>query len=56
MDVNQEWTDEFIAELDKTIQRGNTDALTLELMKELIKGAKAKARVSMIDYFNKQED
>jgi len=53
MDVNQEWTKEFIAELDKTINRGNVDETTLELMKELLKGAKA--RVSISDYFNEQD-
>lgn len=49
MDVNPEWTDEVIAELDKTIKRGNVDEATLELMKELLKGAKA--RVSISEYF-----
>ena len=54
MDVNQEWTDEFIAELDRTIQRGNVDTDTIELMKELLKGAKA--RVSISEYFNDRND
>ncbi len=49
MDVNPEWTDEFIAEIDKAIQRGNSDEATLELMKELLQGAKA--RVSISEYF-----
>ncbi len=49
MDVNQEWTKEFLGELDKTINRGNVDKMTLELMKELLKGAKA--RVSISEYF-----
>ena len=49
MDVNPEWTDEIIAELDKAIERGNVDGETLELMKELLKGAKA--RVSISEYF-----
>jgi len=53
MDVNKEWTDEVIAEIDKTIQRGNIDKTTLELMKELLKGAKA--RVSISEYFNDQD-
>ena len=44
MDVKQERTDEFITELDKTIQRDNLDKETLELIKELLKGAKAKAK------------
>ena len=50
MDVNQEWTEEFLTELDKAINRGNVDKETLELMKELLKGAKA--RVSISEYFN----
>ena len=49
MDVNPEWTDEVCAELDETIKRGNVDEETLELMKELLKGAKAK--VSISEYF-----
>lgn len=49
MDVNPEWTDEFMAEIDKTIERGNVSKETLELMKELLKGAKA--RVSISEYF-----
>ena len=49
MDVNPEWTDEVIAELDKAIERGNVNEETLELMKELLKGAKA--RVSISEYF-----
>jgi len=49
MDVNPEWTDEICAELDKAIKRGNVDEETLELMKELLKGAKA--RVSISEYF-----
>jgi len=53
MDVNNEWTDEFITEIDKTIERGNVDKETLELMKELLKGAKA--RMSISEYFNEQE-
>jgi hypothetical protein len=52
MDVKQEWKDEVLYELDKTIQRGNVDKDTLQVMKELLKGAKA--RVSMTEYF-KQE-
>lgn len=52
MEVNQEWTNELIAGLDKTIQRGNVDEATLELMKELLKGAKA--RISISDFFNEQ--
>jgi hypothetical protein len=54
MDVNKEWTDDFITELDKTIQRGNVDADIIELMKELLKGAKA--RISISEYFNEQDD
>jgi len=54
MNVDKEWTDGVIAEIDKAIQRNNVDTTTLELMKELLKGAKA--RVSMSEYFNEQED
>ena len=53
MDINSEWKDEVMAELDKAIQRGNVDEETLKLMKELLKGAKA--RVSISEYFNEQE-
>jgi hypothetical protein len=53
MDVNNEWREEFILELDKTINRGNVDKDTVELMKELLKGAKA--RVSISEYFNGQD-
>ena len=49
MDVNPEWTNEIITELDKTIERGNVDETTLKLMKELLKGAKV--RVSISEYF-----
>jgi hypothetical protein len=52
MDVKQEWKDEVLYEIDKAIQRGNVDKDTLQVMKELLKGAKA--RVSMTEYF-KQE-
>jgi hypothetical protein len=53
MEVNKEWTDEFMAELDRTIARGNVDKDTIEVMKELLKGVKA--RVSIAEYFNEQE-
>jgi len=49
MDVKQEWRDEILYELDKAIQRGNVDKDTLQVMKELLKGAKA--RVSITEYF-----
>lgn len=54
MDVNKEWKDEIMAELDRAIVRGNVDKDTLKVMKELLKGAKA--RVSISEYFNDQED
>jgi hypothetical protein len=54
MDVNEEWKNNFITEIDKTINRGNVDKETLEVMKELLKGAKA--RISMAEYFNEQEE
>jgi len=53
MNVNSEWKDEVMAELDKAIQRGNVDEDTLKVMKELLKGAKA--RVSISEYFNDQD-
>lgn len=53
MNVNKEWTDDFIQELDKTINRGNVDKETLELMKELLKGARL--RSSMTEYSQDQE-
>jgi hypothetical protein len=53
MDVNKEWTDEVLAEIDKAIARGNVDKETLETMKELIKSAKV--RTSMTEYFKDQE-
>jgi hypothetical protein len=53
MNVNKEWTDDVITELDKTIARGNVDKDTLELMKELLKGAKIRA--SMEGYIEDQE-
>ena len=49
MDVNPEWTDEVLYEIDKAIQRGNVNEDTLKVMKELLKGAKA--RVSISEYF-----
>ena len=49
MDVNQEWKDEILYEIDKTIQRGNVNEDVLKVMKELLKGAKA--RVSILEYF-----
>ncbi len=49
MDVKQEWKDEILYEIDKAIQRGNVDKDTLQVMKELLKGAKA--RVSISEYF-----
>ena len=52
MDINQEWKDEVMAELDKAINRGNVDKETLKVMKELLKGAKA--RISMAAYFDEQ--
>jgi tRNA(Phe) wybutosine-synthesizing methylase Tyw3 len=53
MDVDNTWKKDLLAELDKTINRGNVDRETLELMKELLKGAKA--RVSISEYFNEQD-
>lgn len=54
MDVNvDDLKENFMEELDKTINRGNVDVETLELMKELLKGAKA--RVSISEYFNEQD-
>lgn len=52
MDVNDSWKENLLTELDKTIKRGYVDEATLELMKELLKGAKA--RVSISEYFNDQ--
>ena len=49
MDVKQEWKDEVLYEIDKAIQRGNVNKDTLQVMKELLKGAKA--RVSISEYF-----
>ena len=49
MDVNPEWKDDVLYELDKAIQRGNVDKDTLQVMKELLKGARA--RVSISEYF-----
>jgi len=49
MDVKQEWKDEVLYEIDKAIQRGNVDKDTLQVMKELLKGARA--RVSISEYF-----
>lgn len=53
MDINPEWRDEVMAELDKAIARGNVEKETLEVMKELLKGAKP--RISMSAYFDEQE-
>ena len=53
MDVKQEWKDEVLYEIDKAIQRGNVDEDTLQVMKELLKGAKA--RVSISEYFKDQD-
>jgi len=53
MDVNQDWRDEVLAQLDDAIARGNVDEGTLELMKELLKGAKVKS--SITEYFKEQE-
>lgn len=53
MNVDKEWTDDFITELDKTINRGNVDKETLELMKELLKSARVRA--SMGGYIKDQE-
>jgi hypothetical protein len=53
MNVNEEWANEFITEIDKTIKRGNVDEATLELMKELLKNAKLKT--SITEYFKDQE-
>jgi hypothetical protein len=52
MDVKQEWKDEVLYELDKAIRRGNVDKDTLQVMKELLKGAKA--RVSITEYFKQK--
>jgi len=49
MDVKQEWKDDVLYELDKAIQRGNVNKDTLQVMKELLKGARA--RVSISEYF-----
>ena len=53
MDVKQEWKDEILYEIDRAIQRGNTDENTLKVMKELLKGAKA--RVSISEYFKDRD-
>lgn len=53
MKVDKEWTDDIIQELDKTINRGNVDKETLELMKELLKGARL--RSSIVEYSQDQE-
>jgi len=53
MEVNKEWQDEVMYEIDKTIIRGNVDADVLKVMKELLKGAKAK--VSISEYFKDQD-
>ena len=54
MDVNvDDLKENLMSELDKTINRGNIDKETVELMKELLKGAKA--RVSISEYFNEQD-
>jgi hypothetical protein len=53
MDINQEWTDEVLAQFDEAIKRGNVPKETLELMKELLKGAKVKS--SITEYFKEQE-
>ena len=49
MDVKQEWKDEILYEIDQAIQRGNVNEDVLKVMKELLKGAKA--RVSISEYF-----
>jgi hypothetical protein len=53
MDVDNQWKENFIGELDKTIDRGNVDTTTLELMKELLKGTRT--RVSISEYFREQD-
>ena len=52
MDINPEWKDEVMAEIDKAIQRGNVDEETLKLMKELLKGMRL--NVSMQAFFDEQ--
>ena len=53
MDVNNEWKENFLTELDKTADRGNVSKETIDVMKELLKGAKA--RISISEYFNEQD-
>lgn len=53
MDVNQDWKDEVLNQLDVAIERGNVDKATLELMKELLKNAKVKT--SITEYFKDQD-
>lgn len=53
MDVNSDWKDDVMYQLDEAIRRGNVDKETIELMKELLKGAKVRA--SMTEYFKDQD-
>ena len=53
MEVNNEWKDDVMCQLDEAIRRGNVDKDILELMKELLKGARARA--SITEYFKDQE-
>lgn len=54
MDVNNEWKDDVMTQLDEAIRRGNVDKDTLELMKELLKGARIRASIS--EYYKDQEE
>ena len=53
MDINDEFKDDFLAQIDDAIERGNVDKETLELMKELLKGAKLRCSISA--YYEDQE-
>jgi len=53
MDVNQDWKNSVLDQLDAAIKRGNVDKETLELMKELLKNAKLKT--SITEYFKDQD-
>lgn len=53
MDVNQDWKNEMLDQLDAAIKRGNVDKEVLELMKELLKNAKLKT--SITEYFKDQD-
>ena len=53
MDIDKKWKEDFLAQLDKTIERGSVNKETLELMKELLKNAKLKS--SITEYYKDQK-